>query len=107
MWCALDHLGLMEAPVILGDVFIVPGVSTLLILFGIEIFIRFHRLRGHERRTCTRTPILELLERQLLIHAVHQGRVSLATPYFEPGLQCDVVCGRTQALQLEVACSWS
>ena len=40
------YVGLMRAPLYLGDDRIVPGVSTLPLLLGIAIFKRFHDLYG-------------------------------------------------------------
>ena len=43
------HIGLMNAPLYLGDGLIVFGVSILTFMFGIAIFERFYRLQDHDR----------------------------------------------------------
>ena len=74
----LYHIGLIKAPLYLGDVLLVPGVSIFPFLFGIAIssaFIVFQvPIEGHPQGH----QFLGHHERHLLIRAVNHGRVSLA-----------------------------
>ena len=76
------HIGLMKAPVYLGDVCFVSGVSTLPSLFGIAISKRFYRLSGHDRRTSiTNTRHHTSLPRRALILPVVPLLTYLCFPF--------------------------